>query len=160
MLFQKRGEQIFRLMHIVTSEVIPSVNDIAWQIGNLLFYILAWFEEIETRLSNLATPIPENTDAVNKELDDLFIRIRSHKNRSQDVINSLETLFSDNDKASKLDLSLAGSIVILREKITDVREIIQKVDTLAKTRRKTLQLNTLNPSLSESLSIERRCRLC
>ena len=139
MLFQKRGEQIFRLMHIVTSEVIPSVNDIAWQIGNLLFYILAWFEEIETRLSNLATPIPENTDAVNKELDDLFIRIRSHKNRSQDVINSLETLFSDNDKASKLDLSLAGSIVILREKITDVREIIQKVDTLAKTRRKTLQ---------------------
>ena len=160
MLFQKRGEQIFRLMHIVTSEVIPSVNDIAWQIGNLLFYILAWFEEIETRLSNLATPIPENTDAVNKELDDLFIRIRSHKNRSQDVINSLETLFSDNDKASKLDLTLAGSIVILREKITDVREIIQKVDTLAKTRRKTLQLNSLNPSLSESLSIERRCRLC
>ena len=147
-------------MHIVTSEVIPSVNDIAWQIGNLLFYILAWFEEIETRLSNLATPIPENTDAVNKELDDLFIRIRSHKNRSQDVINSLETLFSDNDKASKLDLSLAGSIAILREKITDVREIIQKVDTLAKTRRKTLQLNSLNPSLSESLSIERRCRLC
>ena len=126
-------------MHIVTSEVIPSVNDIAWQIGNLLFYILDWFEEIETRLSNLATPIPENTDAVNKELDDLIIRIRSHKNRSQDVINSLETLFSDNDKASKLDLSLAGSIVILREKITDVREIIQKVDTLAKTRRKTLQ---------------------
>ena len=160
MLFQKRREQIFRLMHIVTSEVIPSVNDIAWQIGNLLFYILDWFEEIETRLSNLATPIPENTDAVNKELDDLFIRIRSHKNRSQDVINSLETLFSDNDKASKLDLSLAGSIVILREKITDVREIIQKVDTLAKTRRKTLQLNSLNPSLSESLSIERRCRLC
>ena len=139
MLFQKRGEQTFRLMHIVTSEVIPSVNDIAWQIGNLLFYILDWFEEIETRLSNLATPIPENTDAVNKELDDLIIRIRSHKNRSQDVINSLETLFSDNDKASKLDLSLAGSIVILREKITDVREIIQKVDTLAKTRRKTLQ---------------------
>ena len=139
MLFQKRREQIFRLMHIVTSEVIPSVNDIAWQIGNLLFYILAWFEEIETRLSNLATPIPENTDAENKELDDLIIRIRSHKNRSQDVINSLETLFSDNDKASKLDLSLAGSIVILREKITDVREIIQKVDTLAKTRRKTLQ---------------------
>ena len=126
-------------MHIVTSEVIPSVNDIAWQIGNLLFYILDWFEEIETRLSNLATPIPENTDAENKELDDLIIRIRSHKNRSQDVINSLETLFSDNDKASKLDLSLAGSIVILREKITDVREIIQKVDTLAKTRRKTLQ---------------------
>ena len=160
MLFQKRREQIFRLMHIVTSEVIPSVNDIAWQIGNLLFYILAWFEEIETRLSNLATPIPENTDAENKELDDLIIRIRSHKNRSQDVINSLETLFSDNDKASKLDLTLAGSIVILREKITDVREIIQKVDTLAKTRRKTLQLNSLNPSLSESLSIERRCRLC
>ena len=160
MLFQKRREQIFRLMHIVTSEVIPSVNDIAWQIGNLLFYILAWFEEIETRLSNLATPIPENTDAENKELDDLIIRIRSHKNRSQDVINSLETLFSDNDKASKLDLTLAGSIVLLREKITDVREIIQKVDTLAKTRRKTLQLNSLNPSLSESLSIERRCRLC
>ena len=44
-------------MHIVTSEVIPSVNDIAWQIGNLLFYILAWFEEIETKLSNLATPL-------------------------------------------------------------------------------------------------------
>ena len=147
-------------MHIVTSEVIPSVNDIAWQIGNLLFYILAWFEEIETRLSNLATPIPENTDAENKELDDLIIRIRSHKNRSQDVINSLETLFSDNDKASKLDLTLAGSIALLREKITDVREMIQKVDTLAKTRRKTLQLNSLNPSLSESLSIERRCRLC
>ena len=126
-------------MHIVTSEVIPSVNDIAWRIGNLLFYILDWFEEIETRLSNLATPIPENTDAENKELDDLIIRIRSHKNRSQDVINSLETLFSDNDKASKLDLSLAGSIVILREKITDLREIIERVDTLAKTRRKILQ---------------------
>ena len=115
------------------------INDITWEIGNLLFYILAWFEEIETTLSNLTTPIPENTDTANKKLDDLVTSIRSHKNRSQDVISSLETLFNDNDEASKLDLSLAGSIVILREKITDLREIIERVDTLAKTRRKILQ---------------------
>ena len=115
------------------------INDITWEIGNLLFYILAWFEEMETTLSNLTTPIPENTDTANKELDDLVTSIRSHKNRSQDVISSLETLFNDNDEASKLDLSLAGSIVILREKITDLREIIERVDTLAKTRRKILQ---------------------
>ena len=129
------------------------INDITWEIGNLLFYILAWFEEMETTLSNLTTPLPENTDTANKELDDLVTSIRSHKNRSQDVISSLETLFNDNDEASKLDLSLAGSIFILREKITDLREIIERVDTLAKTRRKILQ-QFVNPSLSELLIID------
>ena len=126
-------------MSILTNEVAPSANDMAWEIGNFLYYIHSWFEQIETTLLHLTPPEPENIDTANKELNDLVISIKSHKGRSQDVINSLETLFSNNEEAAKLDLSVASNIVTLREKITDLREITERINTLVKRRRKILQ---------------------
>ena len=87
----------------------------------------------------LTPPTPESIGIANKKFKDLVISIKSHEGRSQDVINSLETLFNDNEEAAKLDLSFASNIVTLREKITDLREITERINTLVKRRRKILQ---------------------
>ena len=59
-----------------------------------------------------------------KQLKDMAVSIRSHKNRSKDVIDSLEILFNENE------MILTSSIVVIKEKITDLKEIIERVNTL------------------------------
>ena len=79
-----------------------------------IFHIYSWFEhiEIELLLMNPAAPskIHECEDTM-KQLKDMAVSIRSHKNRSKDVIDSLEILFNENE------MSLTNSIVIIKEKL-------------------------------------------
>ena len=103
------------------------INDIAWEIGSFIFHIYSWFEniEIELLLMNPAahSKIHECEDT-KKQLKDIAVSIRSHKNRSKDVIDSLEILFIENE------MILTSSIVVIKEKITDLKEIIERVTTL------------------------------
>ena len=73
-----------------------------------------WSEniEIELLLMNPAahSKIHECEDTM-KQLKDMAVSIRIHKNRSKDVIDSLEILFNENE------MSLTNSIVIIKEKL-------------------------------------------
>ena len=99
------------------------INDI----GSFIFHLYSWFKniEIELLLMNPAAPskIHECEDTM-KQLKDMAVSIRSHKNRSKDVIDSLEILFNESE------MSLTSSIVVIKEKITDLKEIIERVTTL------------------------------
>ena len=103
------------------------INDIAWDIGSFIFHIYSWFEhiEIELLLMNPAAPSKIHKCEDNmKQLKDMAVSIRSHKNRSKDVIDNLEILFNENE------MILTSSIVVIKEKITDLKEIIERVTTL------------------------------
>ena len=99
------------------------INDI----GSFIFHLYSWFKniEIELLLMNPAAPskIHECEDTM-KQLKDMAVSIRSHKNRSKDVIDKLEILFNENE------MILTSSIVVIKEKITDLKEIIERVTTL------------------------------
>ena len=100
------------------------INDIAWEIGSFIFYIYSWFEQIEIELLLMNPAIHECED--NMKLKNMAVSIQSHKNRSKDVIDSLDILFNENEEVEEI----ATTIVIIKEKITDLEEIIERVSTL------------------------------
>ena len=56
----------------------------------------------------------------------MAVSIQSHKNRSRDVIDSVDILFNENEEVEEI----ATTIVIIKEKITELEEIIERVSTL------------------------------
>ena len=100
------------------------INDIAWEIGSFVFHIYSWFEHIETELLLMNPAVNECED--NMKLKNMAVSIQSHKNRSRDVIDSLDILFNENEEVEEI----ATTIVIIKEKITDLEEIIERVSTL------------------------------
>ena len=61
-----------------------------------------------------------------EQLKNMAVSIQSHKNRSRDVIDSLDILFNENEEVEEI----ATTIVIIKEKITELEEIIERVSTL------------------------------
>ena len=100
------------------------INDIAWEIGSFVFHIYSWFEHIETELLLMNPAVHKCED--NMKLKNMAVSIQSHKNRSRDVIDSLDILFNENEEVEEI----ATTIVIIKEKITDLEEIIERVSTL------------------------------
>ena len=100
------------------------INDIAWEIGSFVFHIYSWFEDIEIELLLMNPAVHECED--NMKLKNMAVSIQSHKNRSKDVIDSLDILFNENEEVEEI----ATTIVIIKEKITDLEEIIERVSTL------------------------------
>ena len=100
------------------------INDIAWEIGSFVFHIYSWFEHIETELLLMNPAVHECED--NMKLKNMAVSIQSHKNRSKDVIDSLDILFNENEEVEEI----ATTIVIIKEKITELEEIIERVSTL------------------------------
>ena len=100
------------------------INDIAWEIGSFVFHIYSWFEDIEIELLLMNPAIHECED--NMKLKNMAVSIQSHKNRSRDVIDSVDILFNENEEVEEI----ATTIVIIKEKITELEEIIERVSTL------------------------------
>ena len=100
------------------------ISDIAWEIGSFVFHIYSWFEDIEIELLLMNPAVHECED--NMKLKNMAVSIQSHKNRSKDVIDSLDILFNENEEVEEI----ATTIVIIKEKITDLEEIIERVSTL------------------------------
>ena len=100
------------------------INDIAWEIGSFVFHIYSWFEDIEIELLLMNPAVHECED--NMKLKNMAVSIQSHKNRSRDVIDSLDILFNENEEVEEI----ATTIVIIKEKITELEEIIERVSTL------------------------------
>ena len=101
------------------------INDIAWDIGSFIFYIYSWFEQIEIELLLMNPAVHECEDNM-EQLKNMAVSIQSHKNRSRDVIDSLDILFNENEEVEEI----ATTIVIIKEKITELEEIIERVSTL------------------------------
>ena len=105
------------------------INDIAWEIGSFIFHIYSWFEHIEIELLLMNPAVHECEDNM-EQLKNMAVSIRSHKNRSRDVIDSLEILFNENEAVAKSNVNLATTIVIIKGKITDLEENIERVSML------------------------------
>ena len=101
------------------------INDIAWEIGSFVFHIYSWFEHIEIELLLMNPAVHECKDNM-EQLKNMAVSIQSHKNRSRDVIDSLDILFNENEEVEEI----ATTIVIIKGKITDLEEIIERVSTL------------------------------
>ena len=101
------------------------INDIAWEIGSFVFHIYSWFEHIEIELLLMNPAVHECKDNM-EQLKNMAVSIQSHKNRSRDVIDSLDILFNENEEVEEV----ATTIVIIKGKITDLEEIIERVSTL------------------------------
>ena len=101
------------------------INDIAWEIGSFIFHIYSWFEHIEIKLLLMNPAVHECEDNM-EQLKNMAVSIQSHKNRSRDVIDSLDILFNENEEVEEI----ATTIVIIKGKITDLEEIIERVSTL------------------------------
>ena len=101
------------------------INDIAWDIGSFIFHMYSWFEHIEIELLLMNPAVHECEDTM-KQLKNMAVSIRSHKNRSRDVIDSLDILFNENEEVEEI----ATTIVIIKGKITDLEEIIERVSKL------------------------------
>ena len=101
------------------------INDIAWEIGSFVFHIYSWFEHIEIELLLMNPAVHECEDNM-EQLKNMAVSIQSHKNRSRDVIDSVDILFNENEEVEEI----ATTIVIIKEKITDLEEIIERVSTL------------------------------
>ena len=101
------------------------INDIAWEIGSFIFHIYSWFEHIEIELLLMNPAVHECEDNM-EQLKNMAVSIQSHKNRSRDVIDSLDILFNENEEVEEI----ATTIVIIKGKITDLEEIIERVSTL------------------------------
>ena len=101
------------------------INDIAWEIGSFVFHIYSWFEHIEIELLLMNPAVHECEDNM-EQLKNMAVSIQSHKNRSRDVIDSLDILFNENEEVEEI----ATTIVIIKGKITDLEEIIERVSTL------------------------------
>ena len=101
------------------------INDIAWEIGSFIFHIYSWFEHIEIELLLMNPAVHECEDNM-EQLRNMAVSIQSHRNRSRDVIDSLDILFNENKEVEEI----ATTIVIIKGKITDLEEIIERVSTL------------------------------
>ena len=101
------------------------INDITWEIGSFIFHIYSWFEHIEIELLLMNPAVHECEDNM-EQLKNMAVSIQSHKNRSRDVIDSLDILFNENEEVEEI----ATTIVIIKGKITDLEEIIERVSTL------------------------------
>ena len=101
------------------------ISDIAWEIGSFVFHIYSWFEHIETELLLMNSAVHECENNM-EQLKNMAISIQSHKNRSRDVIDSVDILFNENEEVEEI----ATTIVIIKEKITELEEIIERVSTL------------------------------
>ena len=107
---------LFILFSISKNEVTRTrSNDSLWIIS--MFSVYLCFMPL-IRLHNWSDDM--------EQLKNMAVSIQSHKNRSRDVIDSLDILFNENEEVEEI----ATTIVIIKGKITDLEEIIERVSTL------------------------------